>query len=63
MDDHSARTSFWQEGNSKWLLLKFFSLPWLDPTLLPAWRNESFIWLYTLQSSFLIYGTIAVYHY
>ena len=63
MDDHSARTSFWQEGNSKWRLLEFLSFPWMAPTFLPAWRNESIMLLYTLQSSFLKYGTIAVYHY
>lgn len=63
MDDPCARTSFWQEGNSKWLLLEFLSLPWMAPTFLPAWRNESIMLLYTLQSSFPTYGAIAVYHY
>ena len=63
MDDHCARTSFWQKGNSKWLLLEFLSLPWMAPAFLPAWRNESIMLLYTLQSSFPTYGAIAVYHY
>lgn len=47
MDEHSARTSFWQEGNSKWLLLlvllEFLPLPWMAPSFLPAQRNSNII--------------------